>query len=98
MSTVRLGEWDFDSVDYDRENDVLYLSVGQPRAGVGEETPEGHVWRFDEEGVFCGLTLIGAQALVDNGNGGPVDITLPRRMTQREFFSTDELRRVLACP
>jgi uncharacterized protein YuzE len=96
MSAIRLGDWCFDSVEYDRENDVLYLSIGAPRAGVGEETPEGHVWRFDEEGEFCGLTLIGAQALVDDSNGR-VDITLPRRMTQRGCFDTGDLRRVMAC-
>jgi uncharacterized protein YuzE len=95
--TVCLGDWRFDSVEYDRESDVLYLSIGEPRAGVGEETPEGHVWRFDEEGQFCGLTLIGAQAILNSTDGEEVDITLPRWMTQRESLQARDLRRVLAC-
>jgi uncharacterized protein YuzE len=94
--SVCLGDWCFDSVEYDRESDVLYLSIGEPRAGVGEETPEGHVWRFDEEGQFCGLTLIGAQAILNSTDGENVDITLPRRLIQCESLRAGDLRRVLA--
>lgn len=50
----------FDHVLYDADADVAYLSIGEPRRAVGEQTPEGHVLLYDEEtGEFCGLTLIG---------------------------------------
>jgi uncharacterized protein YuzE len=62
---ISIGEWTFDSVDYDAESDVLYLSVGNPRSAIGEETPEGHVLLFDvETGEFCGLTLVSIRHLL----------------------------------
>jgi uncharacterized protein YuzE len=73
--TLKLGGWEFDNWEYDAAADVLYLSIGEPRAGVGEETPEGHVWRFDETGRFCGLTLIGIRELMDHSD--VVNLTLP---------------------
>jgi hypothetical protein len=43
---IRIGPLAFDHADYDADGDVLYLHVGQPQPGEGEETPEGHVLRF----------------------------------------------------
>ena len=43
---IRIGPLSFDHADYDAEGDVLYLHVGEPQPGEGEETPEGHVVRF----------------------------------------------------
>ena len=43
---IKIGPVSFDHADYDAENDVLYLHVGEPQAGEGEETPEGHVVRY----------------------------------------------------
>jgi uncharacterized protein YuzE len=74
---IEIGGWTFDHVSYDREADVLYLAVDEPRPGFGEETPEGHIWRFDEEGQFCGLTLIGIKDCIEAGE--PVAITVPQR-------------------
>jgi hypothetical protein len=45
---TRIGEWEFDHSKYDPDADVLYLSMGPPREGYGEETPEGHFLRFDD--------------------------------------------------
>lgn len=91
---VKIGEWYFDSADYDDENDVLYLTIGEPRDGYGEETPEGHIARFDETGEFCGVTLIGVRAKLDKGEW--IDVTLPRRITpRRECLAGGDLRRVL---
>src|SRR5215217_4507359 len=67
MSKLKVGDWYFDSAEYDAERDVLYLSMGAPRPGYGEETPEGHILRFDEEGEFCGVTLIGVREKLDKG-------------------------------
>jgi uncharacterized protein YuzE len=65
MSSLAIGEWIFDNVDYDVERDVLYLSIGEPRPGYGDETPEGHILRYDEEGAFCGVTLIDVQKTLE---------------------------------
>lgn len=49
--------------DYDEEADVLYLSVGEPRAATGVDIGEGVVLRYDEEAKeVVGLTLIGLRA------------------------------------
>ena len=38
---ITIGPLTFDHADYDAEGDVLYLHVGEPQEGEGEETPEG---------------------------------------------------------
>ena len=58
---TRIGGWEFDHSKYDHDADILYLSMGPPREGYGEETPEGHFLRFDEHGEFYGVTIIDAQ-------------------------------------
>lgn len=74
MTSITLGGWTFDHIAYDAEADVVYLSIGEPRRAVGEETPEGHIALFDEEtGAFCGVTLIGLRATPE----GERAVTLP---------------------
>jgi len=75
--TTRIGEWEFDHSKYDSEADVLYLSIGGPREGYGEESPEGHILRFDEHGAFYGVTIIDAQRLMQTD--GHIVVTLPKR-------------------
>jgi hypothetical protein len=56
----------FDHADYDAENDVLYLHVGEPAAGEGEETPEGHVVRYAPgTSRVVGLTVLGARRILE---------------------------------
>jgi uncharacterized protein YuzE len=74
---TRIGGWEFDHSKYDSDADVLYLSIGPPREGYGEETPEGHFLRFDEHGEFYGVTIIDAQQLMKTE--GQIVITLPKR-------------------
>jgi uncharacterized protein YuzE len=74
---TRIGEWEFDHSKYDPDADVLYLSVGPPREGYGDETPEGHFLRFDERGEFYGVTIIDAQRLMKTE--GQITLTLPKR-------------------
>jgi hypothetical protein len=54
-----------------------YLHVGAPQDAEGEETPEGHVLRF-EPGTqrIVGLTVINARWLLDRD--GHLTITIPR--------------------
>lgn len=95
MSQIKLGSWFFDNTEFDPEHDVLYLSMGEPRPGYGEESAEGHILRYDEEGKFCGVTLIGARGILDSG--GYVDVSLPpRTFPRREVLTGGDLRKVLA--
>ncbi len=74
--TVTLGKWTFDHFDYDREADVLYLSIGEPRPALGVESPEGHVWLMDiETDEICGLTIVGGDALIKKY--GKFEISVP---------------------
>ncbi len=73
---VAIGPWEFDHVFYDSGADVVYLSIGAPRPAYGEETPEGHILRYDlETDEFCGVTLIGIRQLFEE-EGEPT-VTLP---------------------
>jgi len=73
---IKIGPLSFDHADYDAENDVLYLHVGEPRVGEGEETPEGHVLRYAPgTNRVVGLTVLGAKrVLVRDGH---LSITVP---------------------
>lgn len=73
---VQIGPLVFDHADYDAEGDVLYLHVGEPVEAEGEETPEGHVVRF-EPGTqrVVGLTVINARSVIDRD--GRLIVTVP---------------------
>lgn len=46
--------------DYDGEADVLYISLGKPKAAVGIDIGDGVIVRYDEEGgEVVGLTILG---------------------------------------
>lgn len=87
---VHIGPLVFDHADYDAEGDVLYLHVGSPRAAEGEETPEGHVLRF-EPGTeqIIGLTLVNPRWLLDRE--GRLIVTVPEKVEA----SADELAAAL---
>jgi hypothetical protein len=60
---ITIGPLTFDHADYDAEGDVLYLHVGAPQAGEGEEKPEGHIVRYaPDTNRVVGLTVLGALA------------------------------------
>jgi uncharacterized protein YuzE len=73
---IKIGPLVFDKAEYDSEGDVLYLHVGLPQEAEGEETPEGHVLRF-EPGTqrIIGLTVINARWLLDRD--GRLTVTIP---------------------
>lgn len=75
--TIAFGDVIFDQVDFDREADVLYLSVSGISPEHREESPEGHVLRFDLEGNLCGVTIIGVSHHIDES--GRVSLTVPKR-------------------
>jgi uncharacterized protein YuzE len=88
---IRIGPVVFDYADYDAENDVLYLHVGEPGEAEGEETSEGHVVRFEPDTQrIVGLTVLGAQAILDRD--GELRITIPGSVRA----SADDLAPALA--
>ncbi len=58
--------------DYDADADVLYLSVGEPRAAVGIDIGDGLVLRYDETlQEVAGLTVIGLRERLLRGLSNP---------------------------
>ena len=54
--------------DYDKEADILYLSVGDPTAALGVDIGEGVVLRYDEpRREVVGLTILGVRARLLQG-------------------------------
>lgn len=86
LVNVHIGPLVFDHADYDAESDVLYLHRGEPVEAEGEETPEGHVVRF-EPGTqrVVGLTVIDARSVIDRD--GRLIVTVPETVEA----SADEL-------
>lgn len=81
--TVRLADIDFDHIRYDAVADVLYLSVGEPRAAADSlVTAEGHVIRYDEAGDIAGITLVNAKWLTERD--GELRVSLPISREQLE--------------
>jgi uncharacterized protein YuzE len=73
---ISIGPLKFDRADYDADSDVLYLHVGEPQAGEGEETPAGHVLRYAPgTSTVIGLTVIGARQTLERD--GRLSITVP---------------------
>ena len=88
---IKIGPVTFDRANYDAENDVLYLHVGEPQEAEGEETPEGHVLRYSPGTQrIVGLTVLGAQRILDRD--GELRITLPESVKA----SADDLAAALA--
>jgi uncharacterized protein YuzE len=78
VPSVRIGELVFDDVSYDARGDVLYLSIGPPRAAADSEvSPEGHAIRFDAQGRVIGVTLVSPRLLTERD--GALTLTLPSR-------------------
>lgn len=74
--SVTIGPITFDRVRYDREGDVLYLHVGDPRTAVAfDASPEGHALRFDAAERLVGVTIVNARWLLERE--GRITITLP---------------------
>ncbi len=75
---ITIGSLHFDHADYDAENDVLYLHIGEPEAGEGDETPEGHVVRYAPgTSHVVGLTVLGARRVLERD--GRLVVTIPKK-------------------
>lgn len=73
---ITIGSFSFDHADYDADGDVLYLHIGEPEVGEGEETPEGHVVRYAPgTSRIVGLTVLGARRILERD--GHLAVTIP---------------------
>lgn len=74
--SIRIGPVVFDHADYDSEQDILYLHVGEPQVGDGEETPEGHVIRYAPgTNRIVGLTVMSPRSIL--ARDGHLTVTIP---------------------
>ena len=79
MSSVHVGQYEFDHVSYDAEADVLYLRRGETQAAADTfGTPEGHAVGLDGSGEVIAITIVNAKWLLDRD--GSLSVTVPSRM------------------
>jgi len=89
--TVTIGSLTFDHASYDSRGDVLYLHVGdRESAATSDETPEGHVLRYNAQGEVIGLTIINAKWLLERDH--VINVTVPEHVA----VSPDALAEALA--
>ena len=80
--SLTIGSVTFDRVSYDRDADVLYLSVGDPASAADfDESAEGHALRYDGEGRLVGLTIVGASTLLQRDD--EIVVTPPQLRVER---------------
>jgi hypothetical protein len=74
---ITIGSVTFDRADYDAENDILYLYIGEPEEADGESTPEGHHLRY-APGTYdvVGLTVLSPRLILEQD--GHLTVTLPQ--------------------
>ena len=88
--TVTIGSLTFDHASYDERGDILYLHVGEPRdAAYSDETPEGHVLRFDADGRVIGLTIINPRWLLERDDA--LTVTVPEHVSVKREQLADAL-------
>jgi uncharacterized protein YuzE len=89
--TVEIGGVVFDNVKYDRESDVLYVDIGDPKRAIDwDESPEGHGLRLGPNDELIGITIVNARWLLEQD--GKIVITLPNGRQ----LETSDLQDVLA--
>jgi hypothetical protein len=88
---ITIGSVTFDRADYDADNDVLYLSIGEPNGGECEETPEMHVVCY-APGTYDirALTIFNVRGRIEKD--GHLTVTLP----ETSKTSAEELAPALA--
>ncbi len=85
--SVTIAGIEFDHVVYDREADVLYLAVGDPKAASDfDAAPEGDYLRYDEHGTLFGVTIVNARRRLERD--GKIVITLPEQRVEIGDFDT----------
>lgn len=83
--SVTIAGIEFDNSLYDREADVLYLSVGEPKAASDfDASPEGDYLRYDERGALFGVTIVNARRRFERER--KIVITLPEQQVEVHDF------------
>lgn len=68
------------SFSYDKQADVLYLSVGKSRKSISREIEDGILLRFDPRTKdITGLTILDFEARFQKARPRPIDIGLDAR-------------------
>lgn len=65
------------SFSYDKQADVLYLSVGKPQKSLTREVEDGILLRFDQKTKeITGLTILDFEARFQKAKPRSIDINL----------------------
>ena len=72
------------SFSYDKQADVLYLSVGKPRKSITREMEDGILLRFDPKSKeITGLTILDFEARFQKAKPRPIDVGLEAHLLKR---------------
>lgn len=65
------------SFSYDKQADVLYLSVGTPKKSISREVEDGILLRYDPKTKdITGLTILDFEARFQKAKPRPIDVKL----------------------
>ena len=65
------------SFSYDKQADVLYLSMGNPRKSISHEVEDGIILRFDaKKKHLSGVTIMDFQARFQKAKPRSIDVTV----------------------
>jgi hypothetical protein len=78
---LRIGRHNFTNVTYDDSSDVIYAKQDDAPSARREQTPEEHVWLFDEDDHFHGVALMEPRERLDRD--GAVYVSLPSGELER---------------
>ena len=80
-TAVTIAGIDFNNVFYDREVDVLYLSVRDPKDAVDwGGTAEGDGTQYGPDGSLVGITILNAKLRLEED--GKIEFTLPEHRVE----------------
>jgi len=69
------------SLSYDKEADVLYISVGKPKKSLSREMDDGVLLRLDQKTKkITGLTILDFEARFQKPQGRSIDIDLEAKL------------------
>jgi hypothetical protein len=83
---ITIGSVTFDRADYDAENDILYLNIGEPQEAEGETTPEGHHLRY-APGTYdiVGLTVLSPRRILEQDGHLAVTLAQTSKMSAEDL-------------
>lgn len=65
------------TINYDKKNDILYVSIGEPIASISEEISDGiYLRRSIETDEISGVTILDYKYKIDN----KINIDLPKEI------------------